>query len=100
MAGHTQVVLRQELQGDISEGLSYGEGVLAGGDRAVIVPHPRERAAQIGGGPPQPRLVVENLGEGFRLLEVAEHLAEVSEVRERISQAEPEVDSLLLGGAA
>ena len=38
MVGRTQVVMRHDLQGDISEGLSDGEGVLAGRDRAIMSP--------------------------------------------------------------
>ena len=67
MVGHTQVVMRHDLQGEISEGLSHGEGVLAGLDRAVMVPYLPEISAHIGGDPPQPRLVVEGLGEGCSL---------------------------------
>jgi len=77
-----------------------GEGVLARRDRAVVVPHRREMSAHIGGGPPQPRPVVEGLSEGCRLAEVVEHLPVISVVRERSPQVEPEVDGLLLRGAA
>src|SRR5215831_19715579 len=100
MVNHTQVVLRYDLQGEIAEGLSDGEGLLAGRDCAVVVSHVREMSAHIGGGPPQPRLVIERLGEGCSLAEVVEHPSEVFEVRERSPQVEPEVDGLLLRGAA
>ena len=79
MVGHPQVVMRHDLQGEISEGLSDGEGVLAGLDRAVMVPHLPKISAHIGGDPPQPRLVVEGLGEGCSLAEVVEHLPDFSE---------------------
>ena len=100
MVGHTQVMIRHHLQGEISERLSHGEGMLAGRDRAVMVPHCREMPAHIGGGPPQPRLVVEGLGEGCRLTEGVEHLPDVSEYQERRPQVESEVDGLLLRGTA
>ena len=67
MVGHTQVVLRQDLQGEISEGLSDREGLLTGLNRAVLVPHLPKIPAHIGGNPPQSRLVIEGLGEGFSL---------------------------------
>ena len=44
-----------------------GEGVLAGLDRAVMVSYLPEISAHIGGDLPQPRLVVEGLGEGGSL---------------------------------
>src|SRR5262249_38989010 len=99
MVGQTQVVMRQDLQGDISEGRSDGKGMLAGRDRAVVAPHRRQKSAHIGGSSPHARLVVKGLGEGCSLAEVVD-LPDVSEVRERISQAEPEVDGLLLRGTA
>ena len=67
MVDRTQMVTHRDLQGKISEGLSHGEGVLAGLDRAVMVPHLPAISAPIGGDPPQPRLVVEGLGEGGSL---------------------------------
>ena len=100
MVGHTQEVTRRDLQGEISERLSDGESVLAALDGAVVVPYLPEIVAHIGGDPPQPRLVVEGLGEGFRLTEVVEHLPEFSELPERIPQVEPEVDRLLHRDAA
>src|SRR5882724_13378209 len=96
MVGHPQEVMRHDLQGDISEGLSDSEGVLARLDRAVMVPHLPQISAHKGGDPPQPRLVAEALGEGGSLAEVVEHLPEFAECPERIPQVEPEVDGLLL----
>ena len=52
MVGHTQVVMRHDLQGDIAEGRSDGEGVLARLDRAVMVPHLPAILAQKGRDPP------------------------------------------------
>src|SRR5262249_52071661 len=100
MIGPTQGMMHHGLQGDISEGLSHGEGVLAGRDRSIMVPHIIEISAHIGRDSPQPRLVVDGLGESFSLAQVVEHLPEFSESPERIPQVEPEVDSLLLRGAA
>ena len=74
--------------------------MLAGLDRAVMVPHLPEISAHIGGNPPQSRLVVEGLGEGCSLAQVVEHLPDFSECPERTPQVEPEVDGLLLRGAA
>src|SRR5262245_11218028 len=100
MVGHTQEVMRQDLQSEISEGLSDGEGLLAGSDRAVVVPYLSKIAAHIGRDPSQPWLVVKGLGEGGSLAEVVEHLPEFPECYERSPQVEPEVDGLLLRGAA
>src|SRR5262245_45431265 len=79
MVGQTQVMMRHDLQGDISEGRSHGEGVLAGLDRAVVVPHLPEISAHIGGDLPQSWLVVEDFSEGCRLAEVVEHLSKFPE---------------------
>jgi hypothetical protein len=79
MVSHTQIVIRQHLQGEIAEGCSHGEGVLAGRDRAVMVSHLPEISAHKGRDPPQPRLVVESLSEGCRLAQVVKHLTDVSE---------------------
>src|SRR6266446_9809451 len=100
MIGHPEEVTRGDLQGAIAEGLSHGEGVLARRDRTIMVPHLPQISAHMSGGPPQPRLVVEGLGEGGRLAEVVEHLPEFAEFRERTPQVEPEVDGLLLRGTA
>ena len=67
MVGQTQVLMRCDLQGKISEGLSHGEGVLAGLNRVVMVSYLPEISAHIGRNSPQPRLVVESRGEGCRL---------------------------------
>jgi hypothetical protein len=72
------MVMRRDLQGKISEGRSHGEGVLAGRDRSVMVPHFPEISAHIGRDPPQSRLVVESLGEGCSLAEGVEHLSDFS----------------------
>src|SRR5262249_51657199 len=79
MVGYTQVVIRQDLQGKISEDLSDGEGVPARLNRAVMVPDLPKISAHIGGDPPQSRLVVENLREGCSLAEVVEHLPDFPE---------------------
>src|SRR5262245_30461766 len=100
MVGHTQVVLSHDLQGAIAEALSYGEGVRCGRDHLVMVPHLPEISAHIGRDPPQPWLVVEGFSEGCSLAEVVEHLPEFSDSPERMPQVEPEVDGLLLRGAA
>jgi hypothetical protein len=100
MVGYTQVVIRQDLQGKISEDLSDGEGVPARLNRAVMVPHLPEISAHIGGEPPQSQLVVENLREGCSLAEVVEHLPDFPESPECRPQVEPEVDGLLLRGTA
>jgi hypothetical protein len=39
MIGHPEGLVRHDLQGEISEGRSDGEGGLAGVDRTVMVPH-------------------------------------------------------------
>src|SRR5262245_34979854 len=100
MVGHTQEVLCQDLQSEISEGLSDGEGVLAGPDRAFVVPYLPEISAHIGRDPPQQWLVVEGSGEGCSLAEGVEHLPEFPECHECIPQVEPEVDGLLQRDAA
>jgi hypothetical protein len=69
-------------------------------DRAVLVPDLPEVAAHIGGNPPQPQLVVEVLSEGCRFAEIVECPSDFSEGPERIPQVKPQVDGLLLRGAA
>jgi hypothetical protein len=91
--------MRPDPQGEIAEGLSDGEGLLAIRDRAVIVPHLPTISAHIGRDPPQPRLVIEGRGEGGSLAQVVECLPEFSECHERIPEVEPEIDGLLLRGA-
>jgi hypothetical protein len=88
MVGHPQEVRRHDLQGDISEGRSDREGVLARLDRAVMGPHLPPISVQKGGDPPQPRPVAE----------VVEHLPAFAKCPERMPQVEPEVDGLLLRG--
>ena len=82
MVGGAQEVLWQDPEGTIPEGLSEGEGTLAGRNSAVIVPpHPAIPAHQ-GGDLPQPPLVPQHLGEGFGVLQVREEPLVFSQCRE------------------
>ena len=98
MVGHTQVVMRHDLQGEISERLSDGEG-RPDSTAPSWSPFPynigtyRRRPAPAAAGR-------RGLGEGGSLAEVVEHRPEFPECHERIPQVEPEVDGLLLRGAA
>ena len=71
MVGHPQGVLRHDLQGEIAEGLSDSEGVLARLNRAVMVPYLPSISAHKGRDPPQPWLVAEALGTGATTITTA-----------------------------
>ena len=60
-----------------------------------MIAHDEEMCAHVGGDLPQPRLIVEGLGEAFSLAQGVEDAPKFSEWCEGIAQVEVQIDGLL-----
>jgi hypothetical protein len=77
-----------ELLADCLSSLGEPAGVSRGGCLPKMV-------AQVGGGPPEPMLIIEGRRRLLRIAEVARHPAKLGERPQGASQLEPQVDCLL-----
>ena len=76
-------------------GRGHGEGTLAVGEAAFMIPDLQDSGAHIGADPAEPALIVEGRGQGLGLTQGVEYRPQLSQRDEGIADIEPEIDGLL-----